>query len=84
MGETQTPHFYDFWIFGRVPEPQNQYYLSLETPGYPGPGLLSPWWWGGVGLVGTGWRKKGGKRREQKRRKKQTGNKGKHTKRMKT
>ena len=35
MGETETPHFYDFVIFGRVPEPQNQLCLSLETPGYP-------------------------------------------------
>ena len=34
MGETQNPHFYDFGIFGAVHEPQNQYYLSLETPGY--------------------------------------------------
>ena len=34
MGEPQTPHFYDFGIPGRVPEPQNQYYLSLETLGY--------------------------------------------------
>ena len=24
MGETETPDFYDFGIFGRVPEPQNQ------------------------------------------------------------
>ena len=32
MGETETFHFYDFGIFGYVPEPQNQYYLSLETP----------------------------------------------------
>ena len=34
MGELKNPHLYDFGIFGRVPEPQNQYYLSLETPGY--------------------------------------------------
>ena len=34
MGEPQTPNFYDFGTFGRVPEPRNQYYLSLETPGY--------------------------------------------------
>ena len=34
MGEPSNPHFYDFWIFGRIPEPQNQYYLSLETPRY--------------------------------------------------
>ena len=26
----KTPHFYDFEIL----EPRNQYYLSLETPGY--------------------------------------------------
>ena len=32
MGETETPHFHDFLIFGRVLEPQNQYHLSLETP----------------------------------------------------
>ena len=34
MGETETSHFYDFGISGRVPEPQNQYYLSLETPSH--------------------------------------------------
>ena len=34
MGGTETPHLYDFGIFGRVPEPQNQLYLSLETPGH--------------------------------------------------
>ena len=34
MGDPQTPHFHDFGISGRVPEPQNQYYSSLETPGY--------------------------------------------------
>ena len=28
------PHFHDFGIFGGVPEPQNQYYLFLERPGY--------------------------------------------------
>ena len=28
MGETETHHFDDFWIFGRVPDHQNQYYLS--------------------------------------------------------
>ena len=32
-GESQTPNFYDFGISGRVPETQNQYNLSLETPG---------------------------------------------------
>ena len=30
----KTPHSNDFGIWGRVPEPRNQYYLSLETPGY--------------------------------------------------
>ena len=34
MGKPINPHFYDFGIWGRVPEPQNQYYLSLETTGY--------------------------------------------------
>ena len=34
MGETETPHFYDIGIWGRVPEPQKQLCLSLETPGY--------------------------------------------------
>ena len=34
MGEPQTPHFYDLGTFERVPEPQNQLFLSLETPGY--------------------------------------------------
>ena len=28
----QAPRFYDSGTFGRAPEPQNQYYLSLETP----------------------------------------------------
>ena len=34
MGETETPHFYDFGTFGHVPEPQHQYHLPLETPRY--------------------------------------------------
>ena len=34
MGEPTNPHFYYFGTFERVPEPQNQYYLSFETPGY--------------------------------------------------
>ena len=34
MGETQTPNFYDFWIFEPVIMPQNQYCLSLGTPVY--------------------------------------------------
>ena len=34
MGETVTPHFYDFWIWGRVPAPQNRLFLSLKTPRY--------------------------------------------------
>ena len=34
MGEPNNPQFYDFGIFGRVPEPQNQYYLPFETAGY--------------------------------------------------
>ena len=34
MGEPKNLHFYDFGISGRVPEPQNQYDFSLETPGY--------------------------------------------------
>ena len=34
MGESINPQFDDFGLFGCVPEPQNQYYLSLETPGY--------------------------------------------------
>ena len=33
MGEARNPHFHDFGISGRVHEPQNQYSLSLETPG---------------------------------------------------
>ena len=32
MGETETLHFFDFRISGRVPERQNHYYLSLENP----------------------------------------------------
>ena len=34
MAEPKTPHFHDFEIFGRAPEPQNQHDLSLERPGY--------------------------------------------------
>ena len=34
MGEPENPHFYDFGIFERVTKPQNQHYLSLETPGH--------------------------------------------------
>ena len=30
MGETETPHFYDFWISRRVPGFQRQLPLSLE------------------------------------------------------
>ena len=33
MGETETHHFYDFAIFGRVTEPQNRLFLYFETPG---------------------------------------------------
>ena len=29
MGETENPSFHAFWIFARVHEPQNQYYLYL-------------------------------------------------------
>ena len=34
MGETQTLHFYDFGICGRVQTLQNQLVLSSETPGH--------------------------------------------------
>ena len=34
MGEPQTPHLYDFTIWGRVPKPQNKLFLCLETPGH--------------------------------------------------
>ena len=34
MGETKTPHFYDFGIFETVAKPQNQLFVSLETPGH--------------------------------------------------
>ena len=34
MGETKTPHFYDFGIFEPVTKPQHQHYLSLEPAGY--------------------------------------------------
>ena len=34
MGEPKKPHFYDFGISVRVPEPQNHVFLSLETQGY--------------------------------------------------
>ena len=43
MGKPETPHFCDFGIFGRVPEPQNQYYLSLEAPGYAKTNREDPW-----------------------------------------
>ena len=33
MGETKTPHFHDLGIFEPVTKPQNQPFLSLETPG---------------------------------------------------
>ena len=32
MWGAETPHFFDFGIFGHAPEPQNQYYLFLENP----------------------------------------------------
>ena len=32
MGETEHLHVYDIGLFGRAPEPQNQYHWSLETP----------------------------------------------------
>ena len=34
MGEPKNPNFYDLESFGRVPEPQNQYFVSFGTPGY--------------------------------------------------
>ena len=34
MGATETPHFYDFGISGRVPGSQNQLFVFLATPGY--------------------------------------------------
>ena len=34
MGETKSPHFYDFGISGRVTGSQSQIFLSLETPGH--------------------------------------------------
>ena len=43
MGESQTLHFYDFGIFERVPEPQSQLFLSLETPGYLNNVKKNPW-----------------------------------------
>ena len=32
MGEPKNIHFYDFWIFGRVPD--TQLLLSFATPGH--------------------------------------------------
>ena len=32
MGEPKSPHFYDFGTFEPVTKPQNQVFLSLETP----------------------------------------------------
>ena len=43
MGEPETPHFYDFGVFERVPEPQNHVFLSLETPGYLTKIKKHPW-----------------------------------------
>ena len=43
MGETKTPHFYDFGIFEPVTKPQNQHYLSLETPGHSKKIKKNPW-----------------------------------------
>ena len=43
MGEAQTPHFYDFGIFEPVTKPQNQHYLSLETPGCSKQINKNPW-----------------------------------------
>ena len=43
MGEPQTPHFCHFGFFGHVPGSQNQYYLSLETPGYLTKIKKQPW-----------------------------------------
>ena len=34
MGETKTPHFYDFRIFEPVTRPNKQLFLSSETPGH--------------------------------------------------
>ena len=34
MGEAQTPHFYDFGVSEPVTKPQNQLFVSLETPGH--------------------------------------------------
>ena len=34
MGEPQTPNFYDFGTCERVPGSPNQFFLSLEAPGY--------------------------------------------------
>ena len=34
MGEPETLDFYDFGSFERVPKPQKQLSLSLETPGH--------------------------------------------------
>ena len=31
MGEPQTPYFYDFGTFKRVPEPQNQLFFFGDT-----------------------------------------------------
>ena len=43
MGEAQTPHFYDFQTFEPVTRPQNQVFLSLETPGSLKRITKSPW-----------------------------------------
>ena len=31
MGEFKNSHFYDFGIFGRVPEPRNQFFIFGDT-----------------------------------------------------
>ena len=43
LGEATTPHFYDFGIFGGAPEPQNQLFVSLETPDYLKRTKKIPW-----------------------------------------
>ena len=43
MGETETPHFYDFKNSGRVPETQNHLFLYFETLGYSNKIKNIPW-----------------------------------------
>ena len=43
MGKTKNPLFYDFGIFEPATKPQNQLFLSLDTPGHFKKSKNNPW-----------------------------------------